>query len=60
MKRHLLLMALLMGILSGGFVLLVYYFFGFGWHILGACMLAGVMDWCLVEIALEVNQWKVR
>ncbi len=60
MKRYLLLMALLMGFLSGGFVILVYYFFGFGWHILGACMLAGVMDWCLVEIALEVAKWKAR
>ena len=60
MKRYLLLMALLMGFLSGGFVLLVYYLFGIGWHIVGACLLAGIMDWCLVEIALEVAKWKAR
>jgi hypothetical protein len=55
MKRHILLLAALLGVIVGGFVYLVSFCFGFGWPTVGACLLSGVSVWCLVEIALGVN-----
>jgi len=49
-------MAPLVSFLSGGFVLLVYYCFGFNWQIIASCFLSGAVEWCLVEIALGVNR----
>lgn len=55
MRRYVLLLALLLGFLVGGFVYLVSFCFGFGLPTVGTCLLSGVTVWCLVEIALEVN-----
>ena len=58
MKRYLLIFAPIAGILSGGFVWLMSYCFGLGWTTVGACLLAGIMDWCLVEIAISAVKYE--
>ena len=60
MRRYLLIMAPLLGIVSGGFVWLMSYCFGLRMATVGACMLAWGYGLVLVEIALEVAKWKAR
>lgn len=56
MKKYLLLLAPLIGIMIGWLMALVSMNYGMGYQTFVACILFGAVVWCLVEIVFEVRR----
>lgn len=55
MKKYLLILAPLIGVMLGWLMALVSMNYGLGVQTFGACLLCGAVVWCLVEIVMEVR-----